>query len=267
MNTSKKVVLKFGGSVLHSPSDFDGIRREILRFANDGYQVVAVVSAYYGFTEALISDANENCLDSKSVVFAELIASGEFRSAIELESYLVQHGSNASRRTPKELGFTAMGDRTAAKPLSIDTSKILSALNQTQIIIVPGFSAVDENGDCMLLGRGGSDISAVCIAEALNLEGVRLLKDVDGLYDADPNKVKNAQRLEYVDYATASKIGGELIQREAIDFAASKNICIDIAAIDQLYSSRIGPQKKAACAAATSQVNHLDGAFYLDNHS
>lgn len=241
MSTIKKIVLKFGGSVLHSQSDFDGIRSEILRFVANDYQVVVVVSAYYGVTEELIQRAEQRCLDSSSVEFAELIATGEFRSAIELETFLNQKGSLAMCKSPQELCFTAVGARDCAAPISIDGNKILNALSQAPIVIVPGFSAVDANDDCVLLGRGGSDISAVCIAEALNLDGVRLLKDVDGLYDADPNKFKSAKRLPYVNYDMARSIGGELIQPEAIDFAAGKNMCIDIAAINQSHFSRIGP--------------------------
>ena len=119
---------------------------------------------------------------------------------------------------------------------------------------MPGFSAVDEAGDCVLLGRGGSDISAVFIAQALGLDSVRLFKDVDGLYDSDPNRYHDATRLEYVDYNTARDIGGELIQLEAINFAAKKGVCIDIAALAKHYCSRIGPTREVGLLASGSST-------------
>lgn len=255
MKEIKRVVLKFGGSVLHSKSDFDGIQKEILRFVSDGYQVVAAVSAYFGVTEELLSQAFENGIDPDSTEYAKLIASGELRSAKDLAAYLIQHNVRASCHSPKDLGFVAVGNRDSASPLSIDESKIRSALTSTLVIIVPGFSAVDETGDCVLLGRGGSDISAVFIAQALGLDSVRLFKDVDGLYDSDPNKFEDAARLDYVDYDTASDIGGELIQLEAINFAARKNVCIDIAALAKPYSSRIGPAMPLALSTAKDQIS------------
>lgn len=255
MKDKKRVVLKFGGSVLHSPSDLAGITREILEFVVNGYEVVAVVSAYFGVTEELLAQANKKGFDSSGEDFSELIASGELRAASELETYLIQHGSIASRKTPKELGFIAVGKRDSATPLAIDGAKIKSALAKTPIVIVPGFSAVDEAGECVLLGRGGSDISAVFIAQALGLDSVRLFKDVDGLYDSDPNKFEDAARLEYVDFDTASDIGGELIQLGAIAFAASKNVCIDIAAIGKSYSSRIGPVIPVTHPAPKDQIS------------
>lgn len=241
MNTKKRAVLKFGGSVLSSQTDFPRIASEIKKLVNQGYEVVAVVSAYFGVTEKLISQARNQGLCTRSVEYAELIASGEFQSASDLSEHLIQQGFSASWKTPSSFSFIAQGMRSSAAPISIDRDKIKVALKQTPIIVMPGFSAIAPDQTCVLLGRGGSDISAVCVAQALNLDSVRLLKDVNGLYDMDPNKYPNARRLSYIDYQTARSIGGELIQTEAIDFAANKQICIDIAAIGESFASRVGP--------------------------
>lgn len=240
MSISKKIVLKFGGSVLHSPADFDAIHQEIVRYANTGYKVVAVVSAYFGVTESLVATAKSEQLSSNEVAYAELISRGEFKSAADLVSHLLDHGLPACKRRPAELSFIAKGKRDAAYPISLDAQSLLNAFEHSSVVVVPGFSAIDEHGDCVLLGRGGSDISAVCIAQALGLDSVRLIKDVDGLYDHDPNKFASAKRLAYVSYQTAKAIGGELIQPEAIDFAAQKNIFIDVSAIGHRFCSRIG---------------------------
>lgn len=243
--------------MLNSPADFSPITREIQKYLDDGFQVIAVVSAYFGVTEQLISLARKRNLDTGSVEYADLIASGEFQSASDLSKHLIQHGFKASFKTPSAFSFIAQGKRDCATPLSVDAEKIIASLEQTPIIIMPGFSAIDYEQNCILLGRGGSDISAVCVAQALKLDCVRLLKDVNGLYNMDPNKYANAQRLSYVDYQTARSIGGELIQTEAIDFAASKNICIDISAIGEAGASRIGPDLKPVevSEAALNKVN------------
>ncbi|MBL4672023.1 MAG: hypothetical protein JKX81_07150 [Arenicella sp.] len=244
MHTQKRAVLKFGGSVLSSPANFSRITSEIQKHLDEGFQVVAIVSAYFGVTEQLISQARERNFFTSSIEYAELISSGEFQSATDLSTHLIQQGFKASFKAPSAFSFIAEGKRDCAAPVSIDAGKIIAALKQTPIIIMPGFSAVDFEQNCILLGRGGSDISAVYVAQALKLDCVRLLKDVNGLYDMDPNKYTNAQRLSYIDYQTARSIGGELIQTEALDFAASKNICIDIAAIGKSNASRIGPGLK-----------------------
>ena len=235
------VVLKFGGSVLHSHEDFDQISREIKRFIHKGYKVVAVVSAYYGITEQLIKKADEAFRDKQSNDYAKTVAEGEFQSATDLVSFLNNEGIQASLKDPASIEFIAQGYRDSGKPVSISSQLIEQALESVSVIVVPGFSAIDKNGECILLGRGGSDISAVCIAQALGLTHVRLLKDVDGLYDRDPNIHSNAQRLSHVDYATAAELAGDLIQSEAISFAANRRVCIDIACMGAVDHSRIGP--------------------------
>ena len=235
------VVLKFGGSVLHSHEDFEQISKEIKRFIENGYKIVAVVSAYYGITEQLIKKANEAFSDRQSSDHAKTVAEGEFQSAADLVSFLNNVGIQASLKNPASIEFVAQGSRDSGKPVSISSQLLKQALQDVSVIVIPGFSAIDEQGECILLGRGGSDISAVCIAQALGLTHVRLLKDVDGLYDRDPNIHSNAQRLSHVDYATAAELAGDLIQSEAISFAANRKVCIDIACMGAVDHSRIGP--------------------------
>lgn len=243
-HTEKYVVLKFGGSVLHNSSDFALIAQEIQRYIDRRQKVVAVVSAYYGETEKLLIKATEQGICDQTVEYAQLIASGEFQSANELVDHFNKHDVNAVMKTPASLDFIAKGTRNSATPVSICSDKVIATLAQYDVMVVPGFSAIDEHGHCVLLGRGGSDISAACLAQALNLKRVRLLKDVDGIYDRDPNTHSNAQRFTHVDYATAAEIAGELIQAEAINFSASRKISIDIACMGTDYSSRIGPRKE-----------------------
>ena len=243
MRRKKKVVLKFGGSVIHSYADFEFIANEIQRFVSNNFQVVVVVSAYFDVTESLIAKAAAEGTNTTSPAYAELVSSGEFQSGIDLTRYLVENQLNASFRSPAEFDFIATGSRASASPHSINSNKINDALEKHSIVVMPGFSAIDENGDRILLGRGGSDISAVFVAQALGLISVRLLKDVDGIYTIDPNQFAHAERLEYVDYERAYEIGSVLIQPEAIAFAATKRICIDIAAIGNSFASRIGPKR------------------------
>lgn len=240
MISSNIVVLKFGGSVLHSSDDFARIKIEIEQLLSQGARVIAVVSAYFGVTELLIKEAQQRGLEPNTAAYAELIATGEFESARELTAYLRAKDISAQRLLPKDINFLATGSRQTAAPVSLDYDEIIESFYRSPVLIVPGFSAIDEHGDCVLLGRGGSDISAVFIANILGLSSVRLLKDVDGLYDRDPNKFDDAQRLTCVSYNTAIRVGGELIQPEAIEFAARRGIKIEIASIGRESFSSIG---------------------------
>ena len=55
-------------------------------------------------------------------------------------------------------------------------------------IIIPGFQGMDENGNVMTLGRGGSDLTAVALAAALHASHAEFFKDVPGVMTGDPRK-------------------------------------------------------------------------------
>jgi diaminopimelate decarboxylase/aspartate kinase len=74
------------------------------------------------------------------------------------------------------------------------------------VVITQGFIARDAVGDTVLLGRGGSDTSAVYLATKLEAERCELWSDVPGLYTADPHQVPEARLLTAVDYREAQEI-------------------------------------------------------------
>ncbi len=54
--------------------------------------------------------------------------------------------------------------------------------------------------DITTLGRGGSDTSAVAIAAALHADRCQIYTDVEGVYTADPRKVRNTRKLEEITF-------------------------------------------------------------------
>ena len=76
----------------------------------------------------------------------------------------------------------------------IDTSRIKQELSNNKIVIIAGFQGINSKGDISTLGRGGSDTTAVAIASALKLKKCYIYSDVDGVYTADPKKIKNSKK-------------------------------------------------------------------------
>ena len=54
---------------------------------------------------------------------------------------------------------------------------------------------MDESGRVTMLGRNSSDLTAVALAGALNLEVCEIYSDVPGVYSADPYVFPNARLL------------------------------------------------------------------------
>lgn len=233
-------VLKFGSSVLRSQDDLTTVISEIESWKAKSEKLIAVVSAFEGVTNRLIQEARRAGIAPGANGYARLVASGELESAFALETALNSRRQNARMMTPREIGFIAKGDASDATPYFADPAAIHEAFGQTDTIIVPGFSAIDPSGNVVLLGRGGSDISAIFLGRILGRRSVRLIKDVDGLYDKDPNLHSDARRFAYVSWAEALNVCGSLIQHKAVEFAKDCGLAIEIAALGSLECTHIG---------------------------
>ena len=71
-------------------------------------------------------------------------------------------------------------------------------------MIVTGFQGINRYDDMTTLGRGGSDTSAVAIAAVMNADLCQIYTDVEGVFTADPRKVKNARKLSVISYDAVS---------------------------------------------------------------
>lgn len=232
-------VLKFGSSVLRDKSDLPLVVSEVYRRRRDGRKVVAVVSAFGGETDALIAEA-ASVGGARSRHAPRIIALGEERSAALLAIACETAGLDALVLDARTLSLTAGGPVDDAHPEYVDAVLLQTALAARDVIIVPGFVALGPTGEPVLLGRGGSDLTAVFLAAALGLGETTLMKDVDGVYDRDPNcDAGEALRYPVLDYAQARAVAGKLLQPKAIDFAASHGVAINVARLNAGAGTRV----------------------------
>jgi len=74
------------------------------------------------------------------------------------------------------------------------------------IILTQGFIARDREGKTVLLGRGGSDVSAAYFAAKLAADRLEIWTDVPGLFSANPSQVSSARLLKKLSYEEAQEI-------------------------------------------------------------
>ncbi len=79
-------------------------------------------------------------------------------------------------------------------------------LNTTNPVITQGFIARDSGGKTVLLGRGGSDVSAAYLAARLQAERLEIWTDVPGMFSANPHSVASARLLKHLGYEEAQEI-------------------------------------------------------------
>jgi homoserine dehydrogenase len=173
------------------------------------------------------------------------VALGEEKSAALVAIACDRIGLDACALSVRELGIVAEGEPEHSRPCGLRPDHLKQALDRHEVVVVPGFGAVRPDGRIALLGRGGSDLTAVFLAAELGLKKVRLVKDVDGLYDHDPNdRTAPALRYRRASWDVARKLGGALVQHDAIDLGESRGVEIEVAALDRADGTVIG--KKSA---------------------
>ena len=239
-------VLKFGSSVLRTPEDIPEVVSENYRHVRCGEKVIAVVSAFLGRTDALLGQARAlgGVRDNKHL--PRFVALGEEQAAALTAIGCDRVGLEAHALGVRELGIVAEGSPEDAVPVRLEASALDAALAAHEVVVIPGYGAVNEDGDVVLLGRGGTDLTAVFLAAELGLGHVRLLKDVDGVYDSDPNIAGDvASRYAELDWKTARLVAGKLVQRRAVEVAEQRRVVVEVAALGRQAASLIGPKLSA----------------------
>jgi homoserine dehydrogenase len=235
----KTEVLKFGSSVLRRPEDLPIAVDEIYRRCRSGSKVLAVVSAFEGVTDRLIKDAEELLTASAPDASAAYIAQGEQRTASLLLGALLRCGIPARLVEPRDISLIAEGSPLESTPVSVDVSALAQLWKRCPVLILPGFYGVDTQGATALFGRGGSDLSALFVASELGVS-CRLLKDVSGVYDADPASSKLAHRFKALSWETAVRVAGPLIQPKGLRHAQSRALPFYVGRPNERACTRVG---------------------------
>lgn len=233
------IVLKFGSSVLREENDLPTAVHEIYRWRREGFQVVAVVSAFGDTTNELSRRAYSICEQPDDALLATLLATGEAASSALLGLALNRAGIPATVFDAEQAGLTTDGPTLDAHLISVDSATLLAALRDG-VIVLPGFVGRAGSGQTTLLGRGGSDLTALFLAHRLG-GTCRLIKDVDGLYTSDPNRRTSAAWFVRVSYATAARVGGAVVQRKAIDFAERHRLRFTVSSVASSHATEVGP--------------------------
>jgi len=233
-------VLKFGSSVLEVEEDYPKAVQEIYRHVRDGEKVVAVVSALAGETDRLLEQARRGGGESApEALVARLARVGELQSAAMMALALSRAGLRVAILDPHEMGLVAEGSPLDSDLIGLDAKSMWAKIDANDIVVLPGFIADNAEHGVVTLGRGGTDLSAVFFADQLDAHRVRLIKDVDGVYEEDPARNPNAHRYEQLNYSDAEQASTGLIQAKAIRTADEKSVLIQVAALGSAQETTI----------------------------
>jgi aspartate kinase len=221
------IVQKYGGTSVANIERIKTVAERVSKTVKEGHKVVVVVSAMAGETDKLINLAYELCPNPAEREMDLLLSSGERVTSALTAMALQALGHKAIALTGRQMGIITDAVHTKAKIEKIITTRAVKALEQGYIIVVAGFQGITEDEDVTTLGRGGSDLTAVAIAAALNADLCEIYTDVDGVFTADPNIVPKAKKLDKISYEEMlelASLGAKVLQTRSVEFAMKYNV-------------------------------------------
>ena len=253
------VVQKFGGT---SVADIECIRSVAGRVASarrKGDQVIAVVSAMAGETDKLIEMADELSPEPSGREVDLLLTSGERITAALLAITLEGLGVPAISLTGSQAGIQTEGAHTRARVRTIQPRRIRLELEAGRVVIAAGFQGVDHLNEEQTLGRGGSDLTAVALAAALEAGLCEIYTDVEGVFTADPRIEPRARLLEKISYdemMEMASLGSKVLQSRSVDLAAKYKLQLVVrSAFGEGEGTLITPEEPGIEAPAVNNVS------------
>lgn len=225
------IVQKYGGTSLSDATRLQNAARRITCLAQQGAQVVAVVSAQGHTTDELITAAKAVNPRGSLREMDAYLAAGEQLSAGLMAMAIGALGFPAVSLTGWQAALVTDGVHGNARVLGLEGQRIRQELDRGNIVVVAGFQGLGPNGDITTLGRGGSDTTAVALAAFLQADLCQIFTDVDGVYDRDPRRYPGATRfgrLSYDKMLQLAQSGAQVLHDRCVELAKEYSICVEV---------------------------------------
>ena len=224
-------VQKYGGSSVADAECMRRVAQRIHETQQAGHGVVVVVSAMGDTTDDLIALAKQVNPEPNEREMDSLLATGEMASSAVLTMALHARGAKAISMTGQQAGIRVDSTHLKAKIQDIQPRRIHEQLKRGNIVVVAGFQGMNAEEDIATLGRGGSDTTAVALAAALKADRCQILKDVDGVFTANPRVVPEARKLDEITYEEMLELascGAEVLQSRAVEYAKNYGVVLEV---------------------------------------
>jgi len=194
------VVQKFGGTSVANAERIREVADHVRRGHARGDQIVLVISAMGKETDELLALAAAVSDTRPGRELDMLITAGERKACALVCMALHDLGVPADSFTGSQAGFITDDNHSNAKILEIAPARVQRALDAGRVPVVAGSQGVSADRDVTFLGRGGSDTTAVALAQTLRADACELYTDVSGVYTTDPRVCADARKLPSISF-------------------------------------------------------------------
>ena len=225
------IVQKYGGTSVGTVERVQAVAERVVRAREAGNDVVVVVSAMGDTTDDLLAMANQVAAVPDPRELDMLLTAGE-RIAMSLLGIAINaRGCKAASYTGSQAGIITDTQHGAAKIQEIRPKRILEALADGNVVVLAGFQGLSDQYEITTLGRGGSDLTAVAMAGAIDADVCEIYTDVAGVYTADPRIVTNARKIEAISYdemLELSAAGARILQSRSVEYARRHDVKLHV---------------------------------------
>ena len=251
------IVQKFGGSSVADRDRVMNVARIITETYKQGNDVVVVLSAQGDTTDDLIEKAKEINPNPSKREMDMLLTTGEQISVALCAMAIEGMGYPVISLTGWQAGVATDSNYSAARIKRVRADRIRKELDKKKIVLVTGFQGLNKYDDITTLGRGGSDTSAVALAASLHADLCQIYTDVDGVYTADPRKVKGAKKLDEITFdemLELASLGAQVLHNRSVEMAKRYNVNMEV-----LSSFSGKPGTKVKEVVKTMEKTHVSG--------
>ena len=225
------IVMKFGGTSISNLEKIKNISNRIKRELKKNKKVFVVVSAMGKTTDQLIKKFFVVKKDIFNAEYDSVISTGEQLSAGLLAAFLDENKISARSLLGWQIPIITDSFHGKARITDIPTKFIKELFKTYDVLVMSGFQGISKCNRITTLGRGGSDTSAVAIAAALKAEICEIYTDVEGIYTADPRKVKKAKKISQITYEEIlemSSLGSKVLEPRSVELAMKYDIKVHV---------------------------------------
>jgi aspartate kinase len=225
------IVQKYGGTSVGDAERIKNVARRLMETQREGCRVVGVISAMAGVTDNLIKLSREMSPQPTERELDVLLATGERASSALTAMAINAMGGKAVSLTGAEAGILTDRKHTKARIANISPRQIHELLADDYIVVVAGFQGQTPEGETTTLGRGGSDLTAIALAGALNADACQIFTDVDGVFTCDPRVVSDAKKIDEIAYdelLEMASAGSKVMQSRAVEFAKKFGVDFEV---------------------------------------
>lgn len=232
-DTSKRVIVKFGGTSIADPNRITRATSSIVKAVKSGKEVIVVVSAMGKTTDELLSILHSTNKSIDREDEDDILSMGERISARIFTAFLKTEGLKSKYFDPSDNTWPIITDDnySNANPILDECEKkvkdfVEPLLSKNIVPVIAGFIGKTKSGKISTIGRGGSDTTAFILAKALKSNEVIMVTDSNGIMTADPKLIPDAQRIPEISIDSLLSLadsGKKFIHRKALKYKAPES--------------------------------------------